>query len=98
MDLQKKKKLKKNIQTDSVVKFTIPLVRDNGTIQSVYAYRAHHKRHLLPNKGGTRYAPNISLEVILSFILILKNTVTSLLFALKIFFWVEILHLINIFT
>lgn len=47
--------------TDCVVKFTIPLVRDDGTIDSLTAYRAQHKLYKLPVKGGTRYAPSINL-------------------------------------
>jgi glutamate dehydrogenase (NAD(P)+) len=46
---------------DTVVRFSIPIRRDNGTIQSITCYRAQHKHHHLPVKGGTRYAPHIDI-------------------------------------
>lgn len=41
---------------DNVVKMTLTLVRDNGKIEMIPAYRCQHKTHKLPTKGGTRYA------------------------------------------
>ena len=46
---------------DSVIRFSIPIRRDNGTIQNIVCYRAQHKHHHLPVKGGTRYAPHIDI-------------------------------------
>ena len=46
---------------DSIIRFTFPIRRDNGTIETVIAYRAQHKHHFLPCKGGTRYAPGMDL-------------------------------------
>lgn len=46
----------------TVVSFTIPLVRDNGKIELLYAYRAHHSYHKLPCKGGVRYAPDVDVQ------------------------------------
>ena len=47
---------------DNAVRFNIPLVRDNGTIESITCYRAQHKHHHLPVKGGTRYSEHIDLQ------------------------------------
>lgn len=47
---------------DCVIQFTLPLVRDDGTVESIKAYRAQHKLHLLPTKGGTRYSEHVTLS------------------------------------
>ena len=47
---------------DSIIRFTFPIRRDNGKIETITAYRAQHKHHFLPVKGGTRYAPGIDLQ------------------------------------
>lgn len=47
---------------DNVVKCTYPIIRDNGSIETITAYRCQHKTHKLPTKGGTRYAENVSFE------------------------------------
>jgi len=39
----------------------LPLVRDDGRLEFVAAYRAQHKHHGLPVKGGTRYAPTVDI-------------------------------------
>ena len=46
---------------DNVIRYAIPIRRDNGTMENVICYRAQHKHHKLPVKGGTRYAPDIDL-------------------------------------
>jgi glutamate dehydrogenase (NAD(P)+) len=67
-------------QADCVVKFTIPLVRDDGTIEGIRAYRAQHKLHRLPTKGGTRYAENVSISEVeaLSCLMTLKCATVGL--------------------
>lgn len=47
---------------DTTLKINIPLIRDNGKVEFISAYRAQHKRHRLPTKGGTRYAPDVELQ------------------------------------
>ena len=46
---------------NSVIRFNIPFVRDNGDLETVACYRAQHSHHSLPVKGGTRYALDIDL-------------------------------------
>lgn len=43
----------------AVVRFNFPLVRDDGTIEVITAFRSQHSLHYLPTKGGTRYADHI---------------------------------------
>ena len=40
----------------------IPLVRDDGTLEYIPAYRAQHKHHRLPTKGGTRLSSHVTLD------------------------------------
>jgi glutamate dehydrogenase (NAD(P)+) len=49
-------------EANAVLKVMLPLVRDNGEIEFIPAYRAQHKHHYLPTKGGTRYAPEVDVE------------------------------------
>jgi len=47
---------------NTVIRFNIPLRRDNGTVETVTCYRAQHSHHRLPVKGGTRYSPEMDLQ------------------------------------
>ena len=47
---------------NSVIRFNIPLTKDDGSIDTIACYRAQHSTHLLPTKGGTRYASDINLQ------------------------------------
>ncbi len=40
---------------NSVYKMEFPLVRDDGTIEVIKAWRAEHSHHKLPTKGGIRF-------------------------------------------
>jgi len=51
---------------DNVIRFSIPLKRDNGKIEMINCYRAQHKHHKLPVKGGTRYAPGINIQEVMA--------------------------------
>lgn len=55
---------------------------DNGTIKSVTGYRAQHKHHKLPVKGGTRYADNIDLQecIALASLMTFKLTIADVPF------------------
>lgn len=46
---------------NSCVQFEFPIRRDDGSIQVVTGYRAQHSTHILPTKGGIRYAPGVDL-------------------------------------
>jgi len=43
----------------AAIRFNFPLVRDDGKIEVITAFRAQHSQHSLPTKGGTRYADHI---------------------------------------
>jgi glutamate dehydrogenase (NAD(P)+) len=67
---------------DSILKIMLPLVRDDGKVEVIPAYRAHHKHYKLPTKGGTRYAENVTAEEVeaLSLLMTLKCAVVDLPF------------------
>ncbi len=44
----------------NVYHITFPLERDNGTIEVIHAWRAEHSHHILPTKGGIRFAANVN--------------------------------------
>ncbi len=44
----------------SVYHVTFPLVRDDGSIETIHAWRAEHSHHRLPTKGGIRYSEDVS--------------------------------------
>ena len=41
---------------NSVYHFTFPLKRDDGSLETIEAWRAEHSHHKLPVKGGIRYS------------------------------------------
>jgi glutamate dehydrogenase (NAD(P)+) len=43
-------------------RYSVFLNSDNGSIETITAYRCQHKTHKLPTKGGTRYAENVTFE------------------------------------
>ena len=49
-------------QCRAVITIQVPLRRDDGKIEVLTAYRAHHSYHLSPCKGGIRFAPNVDLQ------------------------------------
>ena len=51
---------------DNVIRFAIPIKRDNGKVESILCYRAQHKHHKLPVKGGTRYAPSMDIQEVMA--------------------------------
>ena len=57
---------------NSVLKINIPLLRDNGKIEMIEAYRCHHKQHKLPVKGGLRLSPLVDIVEIQAMALIMS--------------------------
>lgn len=51
---------------NSVYHVSFPLVRDNGDIEVVSAYRAEHSHHMQPTKGGIRYAPTVNADEVMA--------------------------------
>lgn len=47
---------------NSCVQFEFPIKRDDDSIQVITGYRAQHSTHILPTKGGIRYAASVDLE------------------------------------
>jgi len=51
---------------NSVYRMRFPVVRDDGQVTVVEAYRAEHSYHRLPTKGGIRYSPHVSQEEVMA--------------------------------
>ena len=51
---------------NSVYHIEFPLVRDNGEIEVIKAYRAEHSHHKNPTKGGIRYAPTVNEDEVMA--------------------------------
>ncbi|MGH7505939.1 MAG: Glu/Leu/Phe/Val family dehydrogenase, partial [Longimicrobiales bacterium] len=51
---------------NSVYHVTFPLKRDNGEIETIHGWRAHHSVHKLPVKGGIRYTPHANEDEVMA--------------------------------
>ncbi len=51
----------------AAIRFNFPLVRDDGSIEVITAFRAQHSLHYLPTKGGTRYSEHIGKYILINF-------------------------------
>jgi len=43
----------------ATVRFNFPLIKDDGSIEVITAFRSQHSLHYLPTKGGTRYSQHV---------------------------------------
>ncbi|MCC7205370.1 MAG: Glu/Leu/Phe/Val dehydrogenase, partial [Phycisphaeraceae bacterium] len=53
-------------QCNTVCRFVFPLRRDDGSIQTIEAYRAQHSTHRLPVKGGLRFSPHLTQDTVMA--------------------------------
>ena len=51
---------------NSVYRMEFPLVRDDGSIKVIKAWRAEHSQHKLPVKGGIRFAANVTEDEVMA--------------------------------
>ncbi len=51
---------------NSVYHMSFPLVRDDGGIDVIHAYRAEHSHHMQPTKGGIRYALSVNADEVMA--------------------------------
>lgn len=51
---------------NSVYHMSFPLLRDDGSIDVINAYRAEHSHHMQPTKGGIRYAPSVNADEVMA--------------------------------
>lgn len=49
-------------ESSTVLTFKLPIIRDNGKIDTLQAFRVHHSYHCLPCKGGLRFSPDLTAE------------------------------------
>ena len=66
----------------SAIKIMITLIRDNGKVEFIPSFRAHHVYNYLPVKGGTRFSPEVDLTEVeaLSLLMSVKCSIASLPF------------------
>jgi glutamate dehydrogenase (NAD(P)+) len=43
-------------ECNAVYRFSFPIRRDDGSIETIHGWRAEHSQHKLPTKGGIRYS------------------------------------------
>jgi len=53
-------------EINSVIHFTFPIKRDTGKIEVLHAWRAEHSHHMLPTKGGIRYAAMVNEDEVMA--------------------------------
>ena len=51
---------------NSVYYFTFPLIRDDGSLETIDAWRAEHSHHKLPTKGGIRYSTHVNEDEVIA--------------------------------
>lgn len=51
---------------NSVLHMSFPLKRDDGTIETIHAWRAEHSHHKLPTKGGIRYSLDVNEDEVMA--------------------------------
>lgn len=51
---------------NSVYHMTFPIKRDDGSIETIEAWRAEHSHHTLPVKGGIRYATMVNEDEVMA--------------------------------
>jgi len=47
-------------ECNCVYRMSFPLKRDDGSIETIHAWRAEHSHHKLPTKGGIRYSLSVN--------------------------------------
>ena len=53
-------------EINNVIHFTFPIKRDSGEIQVLHAWRAEHSHHMLPTKGGIRFAKMVNEDEVMA--------------------------------
>ena len=70
-------------KANTTLKVQIPLVKDDGTIEIIPAYRCQHKHHKSPSKGGTRLSEHVNIQEVeaLASLMTLKLSLVEVPFA-----------------
>jgi glutamate dehydrogenase (NAD(P)+) len=56
-------KLLRQVRTcNSLYRVSFPLIRDDGSMEVIHAWRAEHSQHKLPTKGGIRYSRKVNAD------------------------------------
>src|ERR1700730_18172743 len=77
-----KEALEKLKNPKAILQVSIPLRRDNGSLQIFTGYRVHHNDVRGPTKGGIRYHPGVTLDEVksLAFWMTIKCAVVGIPF------------------
>lgn len=51
---------------NSVYRMEFPIRKDDGSVETIEAYRAEHSHHKLPTKGGIRYADYVNEDEVMA--------------------------------
>ncbi len=68
------------IAPDRIIEFSLPLMRDNGEVEIVPAFRAQHNNLRGPYKGGIRFHPHVTREEVqaLATLMTVKTAVANI--------------------
>lgn len=79
-DYQEKKILEKLVEPDRIIRFKVPLTRDDGTKEEYDGYRVQHNNVVGVYKGGLRFNANVNESILkfLAFEQMFKNALTTL--------------------
>lgn len=68
------------LHSERIITFRVPWIDDQGILQVNYGYRVQHNSALGPYKGGLRFHPSVTLDVMkfLAFEQTFKNALTGL--------------------
>ena len=53
-------------EINNVIHLTFPIRRDSGEVEVLHAWRAEHSHHMLPTKGGIRYAAMVNEDEVMA--------------------------------
>jgi glutamate dehydrogenase (NAD(P)+) len=53
-------------EINNVIHLTFPIKRDSGKVEVLHAWRAEHSHHMLPTKGGIRYAAMVNEDEVMA--------------------------------
>jgi glutamate dehydrogenase (NAD(P)+) len=53
-------------EINNVIHLTFPIKRDSGEVEVLHAWRAEHSHHMLPTKGGIRYAAMVNEDEVMA--------------------------------
>lgn len=67
-------------ECENLLTVRVPLVRDDGSVENITAYRCHHHNHKLPTKGGLMIKEKVDSQLVeaLGLVMTIKQSVLDL--------------------